>query len=202
MKNSVAKTEKADGEARRAGILAALRPGAEPQSAGALGEKFGVSRQVIVQDIALLRASGASVISTNRGYVLSSPPRAERVFKVRHTEAEVGEELELIVRLGGTVKDVSVSHRVYGNILRIRAQHPQRRQPSPHARDGRLSLSHRHRPRRKNAGRDRKGTERTRLSRHRLKFTSDRKFICPEFLSFRNICAVAKTCPHCRAGFL
>ena len=116
MKNSVAKTEKADGEARRAGILAALRPGAEPQSAGALGEKFGVSRQVIVQDIALLRASGAPVISTNRGYVLSSPPRAERVFKVRHTEAEVGEELELIVRLGGMVKDVSVSHRVYGNI--------------------------------------------------------------------------------------
>ena len=116
MENSVANTEKADGEARRAGILAALRPGAEPQSAGALGEKFGVSRQVIVQDIALLRASGASVISTNRGYVLSSPPRAERVGKVRHTEAEVGEELELIVRLGGTVKDVSVSHRVYGNI--------------------------------------------------------------------------------------
>ena len=102
------------GENRRQDIVRSL--GETPLSATNLAARYGVSRQVIVQDIALLRASGAPVISTNRGYVLSSPPRAERVFKVRHTEAEVGEELELIVRLGGTVKDVSVSHRVYGNI--------------------------------------------------------------------------------------
>lgn len=107
---------KAEREKRRERILFALGAGDEPQSAGALGDRFGVSRQVIVQDIALLRAEGVPVVSTNRGYILASRRQAARVFKVRHTEAEVGEELDLIVSLGGTVKNVAVNHRVYGHI--------------------------------------------------------------------------------------
>lgn len=104
------------GERRRKNILAAIGNGDGPLSAGALGTRFGVSRQAIVQDVALLRAAGAPIVSTNRGYILACAKRAERVFKVRHTEAELAEELELIVDRGGAVKDVFVSHRVYGRI--------------------------------------------------------------------------------------
>lgn len=68
-----------NGEERRRGILNAL--GQAPLSATKISEKFGVSRQVIVQDIALLRAGGHPVIATNRGYILSEK-RCERVFKV------------------------------------------------------------------------------------------------------------------------
>lgn len=113
MEDQIGKMER---EKRRDRILSALGAGNEPQSAGALGDRFGVSRQVIVQDIALLRASGVPIVSTNRGYILASRRQAARIFKVRHTEAEVGEELELIVSLGGVVKNVFVNHRVYGHI--------------------------------------------------------------------------------------
>ena len=113
MEDQIGKMER---EKRRDRILSALGAGNEPQSAGALGDRFGVPRQVIVQDIALLRAAGVPIVSTNRGYILASRRQAARIFKVRHTEAEVGEELELIVSLGGVVKNVFVNHRVYGHI--------------------------------------------------------------------------------------
>ena len=103
-------------EKRRDRILAAIGSTDEPQSAGALGDRFGVSRQVIVQDIAVLRAAGAPIVSTNRGYILASRRLAARVFKVYHTESELAEELELILDNGGAIKNVSVSHRVYGHI--------------------------------------------------------------------------------------
>ena len=101
-------------EKRRERILAAIGSTDEPQSAGALGDRFGVSRQVIVQDIAVLRAEGAPIVSTNRGYILASKRLAARVFKVYHSEKELAEELEIIVNGGGTVKNVFVNHRVYG----------------------------------------------------------------------------------------
>lgn len=103
-------------EKRRERILAALGATAEPQSAGALGDRFGVSRQVIVQDIAVLRAEGTPIVSTNRGYILASGRQASRVFKVFHGEDRLKEELELVVDRGGTVKNVIVSHRIYGRI--------------------------------------------------------------------------------------
>lgn len=94
-------------EKRRERILAALGATAEPQSAGALGDRFGVSRQVIVQDIAVLRAEGSPIVSTNRGYILASGRQAARVFKVFHGEDRLQEELELVVDRGGTVKTSS-----------------------------------------------------------------------------------------------
>lgn len=103
-------------EKRRERILAAIGSTDEPQSAGVLGDRFGVSRQVIVQDIAVLRAEGAPIVSTNRGYILASKRLAARVFKVYHSEKELAEELEIIVNGGGTVKNVFVNHRVYGRI--------------------------------------------------------------------------------------
>lgn len=101
-------------EERRKGIAAMLSDA--PLSANSLGEKFGVSRQVIVGDIAFLRAEGYDILSTNRGYVFATLPRVKRVFKCRHTFEEVADECLLIVEAGGRVEDVFVNHRLYGRI--------------------------------------------------------------------------------------
>ncbi|WP_194610180.1 transcription repressor NadR [Clostridium vitabionis] len=113
------------GEKRREKILHMLETSAKPISGGLFARTFSVSRQVIVQDIALIRASGREIVSTNRGYILQSGHRATRVFKVYHTEQQVRDELELIVDTGGEVEDVFVCHRVYGvirGVLNIRSR--------------------------------------------------------------------------------
>ncbi len=102
-------------EERRKQLIALLSD-RTPLPGGALSEKLSVSRQIIVQDIAILKASGHKIISTHRGYLLEELPAAERVFKVRHTSDETKDELSLIVSLGGTVLDVFVWHKVYGKI--------------------------------------------------------------------------------------
>lgn len=110
------------GAERRARLLELLRTADAPCSGTALGKQLGVSRQVVVQDIALLRSQGHEVISTNRGYLAPAPApaagsgRAERVFKVRHAPEQTEDELTCIVDLGGCVEDISVNHRVYGRI--------------------------------------------------------------------------------------
>ncbi len=101
---------------RRAEILSLIGNSQSPVAANFLSEKYSVSRQVIVQDIAILRAQGYGVISTNRGYVLGSGLRAERVFKCRHTLQELVDESEIIISRGGKVEDITVNHRVYGKI--------------------------------------------------------------------------------------
>lgn len=101
---------------RRNEILSLLGNAESPIPAGVLSERFNVSRQVIVQDIAILRANGYGVISTNRGYVLGGKSRAERVFKCRHTLEKLVDEGYLIISLGGKVEDIFVNHRVYGRI--------------------------------------------------------------------------------------
>ena len=104
------------GSERRQDILKGIRESERPVSGSKLAKTYNVSRQVIVQDIALLRASGYDIISTNRGYVLEGKRCAERVFKVRHTDDQLEEELCAIVDLGGQVKNVMVNHKVYGHI--------------------------------------------------------------------------------------
>lgn len=101
---------------RRAEILSLIGNSQNPVAANFLSEKYSVSRQVIVQDIAILRAQGYGVISTNRGYVLGSGLRAERVFKCRHTLQELIDESDIIISRGGRVEDITVNHRVYGKI--------------------------------------------------------------------------------------
>ena len=105
-----------NGETRRNEILARLSRSQKPISASTLAEEFGVSRQVIVQDIALLRATGTVITSMARGYLLEKPAVAERVFKVHHSDDEVENELNLIVDAGGTIEDVFVYHKVYGTV--------------------------------------------------------------------------------------
>ena len=83
---------------------------------GRLSEMFGVSRQIIVQDIAVLKASGYDILSTHSGYIMQDTPLKERVFKVYHTTHQTEDELNTIVELGGTVVDVFVWHKVYGKM--------------------------------------------------------------------------------------
>lgn len=105
------------GEQRREQIIEIIKNSASPVSGTALAKMVNVSRQVVVQDIALIRANGVDVISTNRGYVIGDSGKVSRVFKVHHTEAQVEEELNLFVDFGGIVKDVFVYHKVY-NVLK------------------------------------------------------------------------------------
>ena len=102
------------GEERRGKIIQALKNSDKAVSATTLAKKFNVSRQVIVQDVALLRANGKNIFSTNRGYLIQEDEETTRVFKVQHEDDEVEKELTTIVDLGGTVEDVFVYHKVYG----------------------------------------------------------------------------------------
>ena len=102
---------------RRQAILDRLRTADRPVSASALAAGLNVSRQIIVGDIALLRAGGAEISATPRGYVL---PRATdgitRTIACRHTLAQTGQELDILVDNGCTVLDVIVEPPVYGQL--------------------------------------------------------------------------------------
>ena len=76
----------------------------------------GVSRQVVVQDVALLRTQGLPIVATARGYILEKPAGCRRLFKCFHTEEQTEDELRAIIDAGGTVEDVIVNHRVYGRM--------------------------------------------------------------------------------------
>lgn len=99
---------------RREKIIGILENSDVPVSGLSLSKKLHVSRQVIVQDIALIRANGRSVFSTNRGYVIEKQKEASRILKVVHTDEEVRDELMTVVDMGGKVRDVFVYHKVYG----------------------------------------------------------------------------------------
>ena len=102
---------------RRQQIARLLSASQAPISATTLSQELGVSRQIIVGDIALLRAGGAEISATPRGYVL---PRATdgitRTIACRHTLAQTGQELDILVDNGCTVLDVIVEHPVYGQL--------------------------------------------------------------------------------------
>jgi hypothetical protein len=104
---------------RRKSILDALVSSAEPVTGQDLASRLKVSRQIIVQDIALLRAHGVDVVATPRGYILApkaSGARAQAVVACRHGRDNVKEELMAIVELGGEVIDVIVEHPLYGQM--------------------------------------------------------------------------------------
>jgi len=109
-----------ENEQRRAQIIELLRTSAHPVTGTRLASQFGVSRQVVVQDIAILRAAGEQILATPRGYLVYSPENHEKRPRARiacrHTRHEIGEELGIIVDLGGTVVDVFIEHPVYGEL--------------------------------------------------------------------------------------
>jgi len=101
---------------RRKAIVSHLMASDSPVAGGALAERFGVSRQIIVQDISVLKAAGYEILSTHYGYVVHGTPLVERVFKVKHSTDQTEDELTGIVDLGGTVADVYVWHKAYGKV--------------------------------------------------------------------------------------
>ena len=115
--------------AQRRQAIARLLEGAEaPVSAAALGERFSVSRQIVVGDIALLRAAGTDIAATPRGYVLlrAQPAGVERKLACVHAPEDMGRELTAIVDAGGEAVDVVVEHPVYGQltgVLRVRSRY-------------------------------------------------------------------------------
>lgn len=133
------------GEERRIALLHTIREAKTPISGTALAKKYQVSRQIIVQDIALLRTQHAEIQATPRGYVIFNSPSAKedvnnqqsmahntihnqpttpvtpsgvyrRVLCVSHTDEQIEDELNAIVDIGGQVLDVFVKHELYGSI--------------------------------------------------------------------------------------
>lgn len=106
-----------DAASRRQAILDRLRAADRPVSASSLAAEQNVSRQIIVGDIAILRAGGAEISATPRGYVLpQATDGITRTIACRHTLAQTGQELDILVDNGCTVLDVIVEHPVYGQL--------------------------------------------------------------------------------------
>ena len=107
-----------NGETRRTKIIHYLSNTSSPLSGDKLAEQFGVSRQVIVQDIALLRAANYMIMSTNRGYLMYPQHTSSytRIFTVSHTTEQIADELYTMVDNGGHVRNVIIEHTVYGSI--------------------------------------------------------------------------------------
>ena len=103
---------------RRNRIAIILGQSDKPISAASLAGKFDVSRQVIVGDIALLRASGVDIDATPRGYTMKSVSQDGYTGTIacRHSSEAMHDELYTIVDLGGRVLDVIVDHAIYGQL--------------------------------------------------------------------------------------
>nr|MBP3599122.1 transcription repressor NadR [Eubacterium sp.] len=106
------------GNERRDSIVRRLRESKKPISGTKLAEEYSVSRQVIVQDIAILRAAHMDILSTNRGYILNGGAggNAIRVFKMSNTDEQTEDALNTIVYYGGVVENDFVNHKVYGRV--------------------------------------------------------------------------------------
>lgn len=108
-----------DGNKRRKKINEILNRNNQPFKGADIANKFNVSRQVIVQDIALLRAEGKDIIATPNGYMMIKEKNSgikKTIVSKHETYNEIEEELNTIVDLGGKILDVIVEHPIYGEI--------------------------------------------------------------------------------------
>jgi transcriptional regulator of NAD metabolism len=105
---------------RRDSIEKMLKGSKEPITATSLAKTFSVSRQLIVGDIALMRAAGLKITATPRGYVMNSEDeQGARLYTIacNHDSTNMAEELYTIVDNGGAIIDVTVEHPIYGQIV-------------------------------------------------------------------------------------
>lgn len=105
-------------EQRRQNIKRMLSQSDVPVSGNRLAEQFGVTRQVIVKDIGILKASGLNILSTARGYLLQKDTSSAfcREITVCHTKDQIADELRCIVDLGGHIRNTHIDHPIYGNV--------------------------------------------------------------------------------------
>ena len=103
-------------EERRAQIVTLLNAATSPLTGAQLSATLGVTRQIIVGDVAVLRARG------ERACGRVQKPHAQAAhhctIAVRHgsDNTTLAHELNMIVDLGGTVLDVTVEHPLYGEL--------------------------------------------------------------------------------------
>ncbi|MGG7144501.1 transcription repressor NadR [Clostridium nigeriense] len=82
-----------------------------------LASLFGVTRQIIVKDIAILRAEGNTIIATPDGYIYNKDiNKVKSIIAVNHDENKTIDELEIVVKYGGIIEDVIIEHPLYGEI--------------------------------------------------------------------------------------
>lgn len=108
-----------NGEERRQQLLTLLKNANQPYTGAELAKKVSVSRQVIVNDMNLLKAMNQPILSTSQGYLYfrdTAPQTFERKIVCHHTPEQAIDELYAIVDCGATVKDLSIEHAVYGEI--------------------------------------------------------------------------------------
>lgn len=108
------------GEKRRELILRRLKQADGPITGTELADETSVSRQVIVQDISILKARNHSILATSQGYIYMQPLKDEKKIKkvivCQHSKEETEEELLILVDHGVTIKDVVIEHPVYGDL--------------------------------------------------------------------------------------
>lgn len=106
-----------DAKTRRNSIIKKLIESKAAVKGIKLAEMAGVTRQVIVKDVALLRAEGNNIIATPEGYIIvNEGSRVKSIVAVNHDSTRIGEELECVVKYGGIIEDVIVEHPIYGEI--------------------------------------------------------------------------------------
>jgi uncharacterized protein len=118
------------GEQRRKLLLQWLMESVDPLTGGELAKRTKVSRQVIVQDMSLLKAKGEPIMATAQGYIYVEKnavvEKPQQVIACNHHPNETEAELNMIVDFGVTVKDVTIEHPVYGDLtasLMIKNRH-------------------------------------------------------------------------------
>lgn len=104
---------------RRESVLKSIESTRTPLSASSLAAQLGVSRQVIVGDVAILRAGGHDIMATARGYVMPELRDANQFLgklACCHEPLKTRDELYAIVDAGAYVVDAIVEHELYGEI--------------------------------------------------------------------------------------
>ena len=102
---------------RRENIIKLLLESNEPIKGSVIARKYLVTRQVIVKDIAILRAKGENIIATPDGYIINKKEnKVKAIIAVTHNEEEMFNEMSIVIKYGGTIEDVIVEHPLYGEI--------------------------------------------------------------------------------------
>lgn len=103
---------------RRSSIMELLLSDRTAIKGTTLAKKFNVTRQIIVKDIAILRARGNNIIATPDGYMINDEngSRIKSIIAVSHSNDDMFKELEIVVKYGGIIEDVIIEHPIYGEI--------------------------------------------------------------------------------------
>lgn len=105
---------------RREDIVKLLLDSLVPIKGTDIADKYNVTRQVIVKDIAILRAKGFNIMATPDGYIVNrSDGKIKTIIAVKHNEDEMLDEMSTVIKYGGIIEDVIVEHSLYGEIKGI-----------------------------------------------------------------------------------